>query len=93
VICFELEIFWSDFFFEENKKKFPPRVKGRSRTIGLMVFRPFCLDCQNENTKKKTSGGFGLTPVARGGCGPPPLAPRPKRGLQLPWDLPQNSLL
>jgi len=34
----------------------------------------------------------GPTPVARGGCGTkaPPLAARPKGGLQRPWDLLQN---
>jgi len=37
----------------------------------------------------------GPTPVARGGSGAetPPLVARQKRGLQLPWDLFQNSSL
>jgi len=50
---------------------------------------------QSENPQTKTCRGSGPNPMAHGGCRvkAPPLATRPKRGLQLPWDLLQNSPL
>jgi len=70
----------------EKKKKMGCLISKKVEQMGYDVVKTI------ENRQKK---GSGPTPVARGGCGAkaPQLAARPKRGLQLPWYLHQNSPL
>ena len=62
------------------------------------IWRETC-DCKKIKKTGQKSGleirrRSGLTPMARSssGAGAPPIAARPKWGLQSPWDLLQNSL-
>ena len=78
---------------------FPPNLRSdnewspiskKKKTQGKKDPRPKLPPGKGQNPRDS-----GPTPVARGGSGAkaPPLATRPKRGLQLPWDLLKNSPL